>query len=155
MGQMSGELLERLNRQGKKLDNLYYSIAVFLGLSENAFWVLYILSDTAKQYSQQDICDEWSFSKQTVNSTIRGLIAKGFVYLERAPDSLKRKNVKLTDKGTEFVRKNFQVIRKVEEKALLRMTEQERESYLTLSMKYVAYLDEEMNLFYQGGKSNV
>ena len=84
-------LLERLNRQSKELDSIYYNIAVHLGLSENAFWELYILSDTARKYSQQDICEEWSFSKQTVNSTVSGLVEKGYVYLERAPDSKKER----------------------------------------------------------------
>ena len=38
---------------------------------------------------------------------------------------------------------------KVEEKALLRMVGEERENYINLSGKYVAYLREEMDLYMQ------
>lgn len=63
--------------------------------------------------------------------------------------------MEVTDKRFCISGMSTRFFNKMEEEALLRMTEQERKVYLMFSMKYVTYLDEEMNLFYQGGKSNV
>lgn len=71
-----------------------------------------------------------------------------YVYLERIPDSKKRKTIKLTDTGEAFVHDKFLLMHKTAEKALSRMTRKERESYVTLYEKYVFYLQKETNFIY-------
>lgn len=44
-----------------------------------------------EEYSQQDICNAWSLSKQTVNSIVSNMVKKGYVYLEMVPGSKNRK----------------------------------------------------------------
>lgn len=122
MSGATNEILDRLNRQSKEVDSIYYNIASCLSLSENAFWVLYILSDSERDYSQQDICDEWLFSKQTVNSTVKGLTAKRYVYFEQRSHSKRKKVLKLTKAGAAFVQENMMAVRQAEINALSRMT---------------------------------
>ena len=78
MGYLTRSFLDSLNRQGWMQQSLYRGAASELGLSENAFWVLYILSDTERQYTQQALCSEWRFSKQTVKRAHRSMSAYVF-----------------------------------------------------------------------------
>jgi DNA-binding MarR family transcriptional regulator len=55
-----------------------------------------------EEYSQQDICNAWSLSKQTVNSIVSNMVKKGYVYLEMVPGSKNRKIICLTEEGRKF-----------------------------------------------------
>lgn len=57
-------------------------------MSENELWIWYTLIAMQDEYSQQDICNAWSLSKQTVNSIVLNMIKKGYVYLKMVPGSL-------------------------------------------------------------------
>lgn len=77
--------LEKMNQQVKELASVYHAVASESGISDNEFWVWYALLILNGEYSQQDICDMWSFPKQTVNSIISNLVKKGFLVLENVP----------------------------------------------------------------------
>ena len=83
------EQLPAMNRQIKELSGVYRSALSRLGLSENEFWIWYALLIMEEAYSQQDLCDEWSLSKQTVNTIITGMVKKGYVELRVVPGTEK------------------------------------------------------------------
>lgn len=139
--------MKALNREAREVDAVYYKIAAEWGLSESAFWILYAMADPAHACTQQDICAELSISRTTVHSAIRSLAQKGYLFLERDPKSPRKKIVRLTECGEKFVRQHIASLQKAEQKAFLKMARSEREAYIALSQKYIAYLREEAEGF--------
>lgn len=138
-------LLQTLNRKSKEIDAIYRSVALKLGLSESEFWILYTLVNMQSDCSQQDICREVSLSKQTINSGIRSLGQKGFLFLGRAEGPGRSKKIQLTDQGRGFILSQIEPVLKAEREAFLQLSYRERESYVLLSQRYEEYLEEEMN----------
>ena len=60
--------LELLNQNDKILDELYHSYAASVHLSDTAFWILYIAWTQGDGCTQKEICDSWSYSRQTINA---------------------------------------------------------------------------------------
>ena len=142
-------LLKILNRQVKAVDAVYYKIASKFKLSESEFWILYVLSDTGEKYSQQELSEELSISKQTVNSAVRSLLQKGYVFLENTSGSSRKKNVLITVEGEGFIKKYIEPLKTAEQKAFLKMYRSDRELYIALSQAFTANLQEEIEHFLQ------
>ncbi len=102
MNRVSQLQLERINKQLKEIAGLYKNCSGNLGVSENELWIWYSLIAMQEEYSQQDICNAWSLSKQTVNSIVSNMVKKGYVYLEMVPGSKNRKIICLTEEGRKF-----------------------------------------------------
>ena len=98
------ELLEQFNRQTRRADALYHRAAAHFNQSDCVNWLLYVLLNEHRSYSQQDLCEEWMYTKQTINSAVRALQEKGYVTLESAPDHRRRKLVRLSEAGREAAR---------------------------------------------------
>lgn len=86
------EQLQAMNRQIKELSGVYRSALSRLGLSENEFWIWYALLIMEEAYSQQDLCDEWSLSKQTVKYDHHRYGEKGLCRVEGCPRHPESKN---------------------------------------------------------------
>lgn len=89
---------EKLRRQMQTLDRLYKEsdrigddYAAHFGMNNTAFWVLYTLSRADKPVTQNDLCGEWFFPAQTINSAVSGLVKKELVRLEPIPGTRNRK----------------------------------------------------------------
>ena len=68
--------------------------------------VLYILADSERTYTQQDICRISRFAKQTVNSAISALVKNNYITIEPITGVKNSKGILLTDKGRELTEKN-------------------------------------------------
>ena len=79
-----------------------------------------------EEYSQQDICNAWSLSKQTVNSIVSNMVKKGYVYLEMVPGSKNRKIICLTEEGRKFGEKVIYPLVFAEQKAFERIPLEEK-----------------------------
>jgi len=102
------ELMAEWNQQIKEAEHIYQEYATVLGLSQNALWILYILAcEENGKLSQQEICKQWSWAKQTVNSTVQGLIQRGLLQLEFTEESRKKKYLCLTEQGSAFVKEHI------------------------------------------------
>ena len=88
----------------KELIGLYRSTIGDFGISENEFWIWYTLIAMTGSYAQQDVCDMWSLSKQTVNTIIARMVQKGLVHLEAMPGAKNRKCIHLTNAGERYGR---------------------------------------------------
>lgn len=136
--------LEVLKQQEKELSSLYRHIAVKFGISDSEFWVLYALMVSEGEYTQQKISRLWYLPKQTVNSVIANLTKKGYVYLETVPGARNRKIIRLTEAGKEFSEKNVLNTYKAEQRAIAKMSEDERETCIKIFGKYIDLLREEI-----------
>lgn len=137
--------LETLNQQEKELISIYRYISTKFGISDSEFWVLYALFNFEGECSQQNICDIWSLPKQTVNSVVASLTKKGYVFLETVPRTRNKKLIRLTEDGMKFGKNTVLDIYDAEQRALAKMSEEERQTCIALLGKYITLLREEID----------
>lgn len=151
---MSGirELHIKLNKLCKANDELYHNYAVGIGLSDSALWTLYAIYEAENALTQNELCANWCYSKQTVNSTVKALENKGFVMLEHVEGTRVHKAIKLTDKGEDFCVRHIAPLIAAEEKALGYLSEEQRTAYYCLQEKEYELLKKELSeIETQGG----
>jgi len=62
------EYLMNIAKQEKQFDALYRNAGTLFGLPDCAMWILYFLSTSEDELSQQDLIEKMMFPKQTINS---------------------------------------------------------------------------------------
>lgn len=138
------EQLEMVMQQMNELTSIYQAAVGQSGISENEFWVWYILILTDGEHSQQDICNTWSFSKQTINTVIRHMVEKGYAVLEVVPGTRNRKNILLTEAGRQYGESVVMPIANAEQRTLDRMDYAELAACTAALGKYIKTLKEEI-----------
>ncbi len=136
--------LDFITQQIKELFGLYRDSVSDLGISENEFWIWYSLVLFDEEYSQQDICNMWSLSKQTVNTIISNMVKKNYVTLEVVPGSRNRKIIRLTDEGRAHGESIALPIAQAEQRAFNRLPSEDRIACTAVLAKYTAILKEEL-----------
>ncbi len=136
--------IKQLDRTMKEYDSIYHNAAVKYGLSDSAMWILFVVSDAGKAYTQQDLCRECWFPKQTINTALNNLIKDGCAELEAIPGTRNRKRIILTDKGRELAENTVERLKKAEHAAFRRFTDEELNGYLDMSERINRYLREEI-----------
>lgn len=123
-----------------ELNELYYDYVVSYGygLSETAFWLLYIIWDMGDNCTQSDICDRWSYKRQSINSALKRLEAQGYLRLKAVPGNKKSKYIALTDAGKNLAEKAMIPLVSAEVKSLEEFDEQERDMLIKLTQKRIA-----------------
>ncbi|WP_404987873.1 MarR family winged helix-turn-helix transcriptional regulator [Clostridium culturomicium] len=144
MEQKYNPMIEVINKKAKSLSALYHGLASKAGISQSEFWVWYALLYMGGEYTQQSICDLWSFPRQTVNSVISNMAKKGYVYLEPIPGTRNRKLIKLTEAGKEFGESIIERIYVAEQNAIERLSIQEQQECIRILDKYINFLMEEL-----------
>ena len=141
------EQFKTFNHQIKELSGVYRNILSHSGISENEFWIWYTLlvMDGDSEYSQQDICDEWSLSKQTVNTIITNMVKKGYVELEVIPGTRNKKIIHITDTGRKYSEEIVIPIAEAEQKALEKIPAKERLACANAFNKYIVFLKKEFD----------
>ena len=134
--------VNRFNCLTMQTDAVYHEAASRLGLTYSAMTVLYSALDNGGSCPISDIC-AFGMNKQTVNSALRKLESEGIVFLEAAGG--RRKNVRLTEKGTERAEKTVLKIIEIENEIMASWTEQERETYFELTKRYMTQLNERVS----------
>ena len=148
------EFIRAYNSQYKEGSELYHRLARHCGLSDSAFWILYTLREAEGPVSQTGLCRELYLSKQTVNSALKNLEEAGYLRLVSAPDNRKNKEIRLTPMGEELLRRTADPVFEMEERAFLRLTEEEREAILRLGRRNLDLLREEAERLLGGGGEN-
>lgn len=139
--------LQTLSRLYKEADHLYTNLAARFGMNDTDFWILYAISHSEDKITQNDLCSEFFFPVQTVNSAIGKLVKKGLIELKVIPKTRNRKEIVLTDSGAEFVKDTINITDEIERKAFLRFSQEEREIYLSLFKRHIENLKiEEENM---------
>ena len=129
----------------QKTDKIYYEFARGCGISETAYWILYALEVSGGSATQARIAGEFSYSKQTVNSALKTLAAKGLVELSGAPDDRRGKLVSLTAAGRAFSDERIVPAIEAEDRAFASLEPEERSEFLRLAAAYTAAIDRELS----------
>ena len=145
MNQTTREQLEILNQQIKEIIGLYRE-AIKGEVSDNEFWIWYTLMVIDGEYSQQDICNAWSMSKQTVNTIIMHMVQKGFITLEVVPGTRNRKIICLTDDGKEYGERIVKPIAEGERRAYEKLSLEDKAAFFNTLSKYIDALKAEFNI---------
>ena len=127
----------------QKTDKVYYELARGCGLSETAYWILYAIEVSGGSATQARIADEFSYSRQTVNSALKALEAKGLVALASAEGDRRAKAVLLTPAGRTFADERIVPAIEAEERAFATLTPDERAEFLRLADAYARAIDHE------------
>ena len=75
------KILSDYNSLIKENDSIYRAAAKSSGISEAAFWILYMIRESGEDFTQNRICSEIHIPKQTVNSALSSLIKDGYIYM--------------------------------------------------------------------------
>lgn len=142
---MSGsakDQLDHIYQCFKQMDDLFHSYAAERNLSDSAFWILYALCETEKPYTQNELCEEWHYTKQTVHSAVASLTSAGYIRLEHLPGSRNSKSIVLTSAGRGYVSAHIRPLLRAELRVFAQLSAQERADYLRLAQKHAALLSQ-------------
>lgn len=143
-GSIMSEALGTWNRLAKRQDQLYHRCAKRAGLTDAQFWVLYALCEEKQPLSQNTYCEDWCYSKQTVNTAVAGLERMGLVSLSFVEGSRKQKALRLTAQGERFCQKQIRSLQESEEKVLAALSSQDRNEFLRLFEALLTGLESEL-----------
>ena len=135
--------LQILNRLYKESDHIYSRLAAKLGMTDTTFWVLYAVAHSEEPMTQNDLCNDFFFPVQTINSAINNIKKNGLIELQVIPGTRNRKAIILTEKGKIFVTNTINKADEIEKNAFLLFNKEERELYLSLFRRHIDYLKSE------------
>lgn len=130
-----------LNHRLKENDDWYQQAAKLLGMSDSAFWILYMLYDYPGGITQSEICSMSCFPKQTVNSSLKKLETDGIISLVPGSDG-RSKKILLTASGKGLINRTIVKVRHAEYAALNGMTDEEKEALISALDKFTRLLNE-------------
>lgn len=133
-----------INHIYKEMDTLYHLYAKKCGLSDTALWLLYSLYENEDLRTQKDICSEWHYPPQTINSSLKSLERQGIVNLEPIEGNRKNKLIVLTDKGTWLINETIVPLIEAEEATFRKLNNDEREAVISATSKYLDILHNEL-----------
>lgn len=135
--------IELIEQQRKEQDAIYHNVAVKYGLSDTAMWVLYNIYLAEDVITQQELCRQCFFAKQTVNTAITSLIKNGYVELESIIGTRNHKRILLTEKGIRLADVTIKPLVESENKAYAVLDSEEIKAYLDMTTRLTISLREE------------
>ena len=135
---MAGIMIEEMRRFNNllgEIDAAYHEANQRLGLTDSAMQVLYVLCNDGGESLLSRICRISGASKQTINSALRGLEKEDYIRLETLPG--RRRKVCLTQRGRELAQGTALRLIGVENAVFGGWTQEERETYLALTQRYL------------------
>lgn len=133
------------NQLQKNYEGLYHKFARQCGLSDTAFWILYSVKECEEAFTQKELCKQWFYSKQTVNSALKQLQTQGFIKLMPLPGNKKNKQIYLTEEGELLARQTVIPLMEAEHLAFGSLSATERQAFLNLTKKYILELQTKVN----------
>ena len=132
-----------------RLDHIYSEFSRACGLSDCAYWMLVDTSTAGGSIAVSRLTSEWFYSKQTINSAIKTLTARGFATLEFAEGSRKNKVVRLTEAGMRFAKQYALPAQEAEQQAFEVLEPWEQREIMRLIEKFSHALGDECDVFKQ------
>lgn len=130
--------LKRFNLLVSEMDEAYHEAALKMGLSDSSFHILYTICWYGDECPLSEITT--GISKQTVNSALRKLEADDIVCLKTLEG--RKKKVCLTKKGRQLAECTVLPLIAIENEIFDGWTDQEKNTYLTLTERYLATFKE-------------
>lgn len=137
--------LTAFNKIHKEMDIVYHNYAKDFGLSDTAFWILYSVSEHNGSFTQRELCNDWSFTPQTVNSALKELEKRNIITLESVPGNRKNKWIKFTEQGKALAYRSVIPLMQAEYDSFAALNEEERELLLSTTQKHISILRNEIN----------
>lgn len=138
----------------KEIDGLCHNYAKTHGLSDTVFYVLYALVDRGSAYPQRELCEDWSYPPQTVNSALKTLETQGVVELIFSPGNRKNKEIHLTDKGRMLAKEIIEPFMEAERSAFFGVEEEYRRIWIFSVQQYIAHLNDAVKTIPKQGSQN-
>lgn len=138
-----------LDRMFNAIDHIYSEFSRTCGLSDCAYWMLVDTDKAGGCVAVSRLTSEWYYSKQTINSAIKTLAARGLATLEFAEGSRKNKVVRLTEAGMRFAERYALPALKAEQRAFGALEPCEQREIMRLIGKFSQVLGEECDAFKQ------
>lgn len=132
-----------------RLDHIYSEFSRACGFSDCAYWMLVDTSTAGGSIAVSRLTSEWFYSKQTINSAIKTLTARGFATLEFAEGSRKNKVVRLTEAGMRFAEQYALPAQEAEQQAFEVLEPWEQREIMRLIEKFSHALGDECDVFKQ------
>lgn len=132
-----------------RLDHIYSEFSRACGLSDCAYWMLVDTSTADGSIAVSRLTSEWFYSKQTINSAIKTLTARGFATLEFAEGSRKNKVVRVTEAGMRFAEQYALPAQEAEQQAFEVLEPWEQREIMRLIEKFSHALGDECDVFKQ------
>lgn len=132
-----------------RLDHIYSEFSRACGLSDCAYWMLVDTSTAGGSIAVSRLTSEWFYSKQTINSAIKTLTARGFATLEFAEGSRKNKVVRLTEAGMRFAEQYALPAQEAEQQAFEVLEPWEQREIMRLIENFSHALGDECDVFKQ------
>lgn len=136
-------LFSRMGKQEGMFEALYRSVASSFGISTCEMWIYYFLLIEQDGVTQQTICSQMSFKKQTVNSAVSKLVKEGMLTLTAMNENNKSKTLSLTPKGAEFANNTVNSLLNAELKAAQKFGKRQLNSLCMLRDEYLDVLQNE------------
>ncbi len=130
--------LKEFNYLYREMDGIYHKLALHAGLSDSAFYILYCIIEFGDGCLQRDIAEHYYISKQTVNSSIKNLEARGYLTLIRGKG--RDMHLQLTQDGQRFADEYITPVFTAENRVFSEMSTEETRQLLALTKKYTELL---------------
>ncbi len=137
-----GHEIKEFNSLYKELDELYHKIALAIGLSDSAFFIMYSIAEFGDGCLQKDIAEHYFISKKTINSSIKNLEAQGYITLKKG--NRRDMHLYLTQTGQEFVDKKIAPVFELENSVFDEFPKEECRQLIQLTKKYVMLCQQKM-----------
>ena len=106
------------------MDRLYYEWARHRGITGNILFTLYAIDALGEGCTPGKVVDKLALSKQTVNSTLNTLEAKGFVVREKDPLDQRSRRIRLTETGQAYTKELLNDLYQAEQAAFSALGEE-------------------------------
>lgn len=126
-------------------DKLYMQFARSCGLSTCAYWMMYDIERAGGSVPVKEICDTWSYSKQTINSALKSLEGRGLIALEYCEGSRRNKDARFTEAGCAFSEANIVPAMEAEQRAFDSLSLMQRKRLIQLLRSYRRAIDVEFD----------
>ncbi|XBX05577.1 MarR family transcriptional regulator [Enterocloster clostridioformis] len=122
-------------------DGIYQKIIQNAGMSEITYRILYALCQSEEKLTQIDICREWNYAKQSVNTAILKLVKQGYVVLTQDKSMPRNhKVITLTEKGETFCAQWVHPVIDIDNQAFATLSEREREMCIAIRKKLYEFV---------------
>ncbi|MCM1541037.1 MAG: MarR family transcriptional regulator [Blautia sp.] len=129
-----------LDQYDKELDDIYHYYALRHDLSDAALWILYAVHGSDAGVTQADICNGWFFSRQTINTALKGLAQQGVIKLEAVPGNRKSKHVVFTPQGRQLAQRIVVPLKQAENQVFASFTDEENRLFVEMAGKRCSLL---------------
>lgn len=131
-----------LDQYDKELDDIYHYYALRHNLSDAALWILYVVHGSKEGVTQADICSGWFFSRQTINTALKGLTQQDIIKLEPIPGNRKSKHVIFTPQGEKMAQQIIAPLKQAENQVFAAFSDAENQLFVEMAGKRCSLLRE-------------